>query len=161
MTATVSPISLFSSVTKRWSLCPFSLEYRWPVTLDSVELTEWDHTTSKAKSEKAVSALLTLPCTLGALCYTEAARLGGRGQPHREATRRHSGRQVGHQSIPGVRHVSEGDFGWFRPPAVQSHHSGVKCVAAKPTWPFQILDTNTVKLLLLYAESLPWSVTWQ
>ena len=38
---------------------------------------------------------------------------------------------------------------------------GVKCVEAKPTWPFQILDTNIVKLLLLHAESLPWSVMRQ
>lgn len=57
--------------------------------------------------------------TLG-LCYTEAAMLGGRGQPHREATRRPSRRQVGHQSIPGVRHVSQGDLRWFRALAVQS-----------------------------------------
>lgn len=161
MTATASPTSLFSNVTKRWSLCPFSLEYRWPVTLDSVELTEWDHTTSKAKSEKAVSALLTLPCTLGALCYTEAARLGGRGQPHREATRRHSGRQVGHQSIPGVRRERRRLRVVPAPSCSVIPRCGVKCVAAKPTWPFQILDTNTVKLLLLYAESLPWSVMWQ
>lgn len=38
---------------------------------------------------------------------------------------------------------------------------GVKCVGAKPIWPFQIVDTNIVKLLLLYAKSLPWSVMQQ
>ena len=91
------------------------------MTLDSVE--EGDHTTPKAKLEKAASALLTLPCTLGHGTlgthlyhvhtwprYTEATMLGGRGQPHREATRSPSRRQVGHQSIPGVRHVSQGDL---------------------------------------------------
>ena len=151
MVATTSPISLFSNVTKRWCLCPFPLKYGWARNSYAIEAAEWDHTTSKAKSEKAVQRL---PCSLYRSHWSPQLHRG-----------RHAGREPRHTERPhvgtpadrSVFKASQGSDTWAKeasgcssPQAVESppdfKSSQLRCemwwgkTKLSLLWPVQILD---------------------
>lgn len=138
----ISPISLFSNVTKRWCLCPFPLKYGWACNSYSVEAAEWDHTTSKAKSETAVQRL---PCSLYWSHWSPQLHWG-----------RHAGREPRHTERPyvgapadrSVFKASQGSDMWAKEPSgcsspqLLSHPQtsslpswGVRCDEEKPSCP--------------------------